>query len=90
MKKTIAHRICLIVLLNVGCCQYSFARDTVLVECGKAHATIFVPARVMDDRVKTPEPNGIWHKLTDETSRIRLRESTPKACRTITLVVILR
>ena len=79
MKKTIAHRICLIVLLNVGCCQCSFARDTVLVERGKAHAAIFVPARVparvMDDRVKTPEPNGIWHKLTDETSRIRLRES---------------
>ncbi|MDA9961343.1 hypothetical protein N9D63_00535 [Opitutales bacterium] len=51
--------------MNVGCCQCSFARDTVLVERGKAHATIFVPERVMDDRVKAPEPNGIWHKLTD-------------------------
>ena len=65
MKKTIAHRICLIVLLNVGCCQCSFARDTVLVKSGKANATIFVTRTGDGTRVKTPEPNGIWHKLTD-------------------------
>lgn len=51
------------------------AGDVVLIENGQAKAAIFVPARLMDDADKNPEPATIWRSLNPESNRCRLRES---------------
>ena len=51
------------------------ADDLVLVENGQPRAAIFVPARVLDDAAKNPEPATVWRSLRAEDNRRRLRES---------------
>jgi hypothetical protein len=51
------------------------AADVTLIDQGKARAAIFVPARLMDDATKNPEPASVWGSLTPEDNRRRLRES---------------
>ena len=51
------------------------AGDVVLIENGQAKTAIFVPARLLDDGDKNPEPATIWRTLNPESNRRRLRES---------------
>lgn len=61
------------------CCLSSAlasAAPVVLVENGKARCVIHVPVRLIDDRVKNPEPPSVWKGTPgEETNRRRLRES---------------
>src|SRR5437763_1168106 len=56
-------------------CPPLTAKGLVLVAEGQSHAAIFVPPRVMDDPVKTPEEPGGWRTHKPEAHRRRLRES---------------
>src|SRR5688572_16015816 len=51
------------------------AADVTLIRDGQAVAAIFVPARLLDDPAKNPEPASIWSSLKEEDHRRRLRES---------------
>lgn len=53
----------------------SHSADVVLARDGKAMAAIYVPARVLDDPVKNPEPATVWRSSSPEDNRRRLRES---------------
>lgn len=49
--------------------------EVVLVDNGQPRAVIHVPARLLDDAAKNPEPAGIWSTLKAEDNRRRLRAS---------------
>ena len=51
------------------------AAEAVLILNGEAKTAIFVPARLLDDAVKNPEPPSVWYSLKAEDNRRRLRES---------------
>ncbi len=49
--------------------------EVVIVENGQPRATVFVPARLMDDAKANPEPASVWRQRKAEDQRRRLRES---------------
>ncbi|HKB38706.1 MAG TPA: DUF4838 domain-containing protein [Gemmataceae bacterium] len=56
-------------------CPSARAKDVVIIADAQARAAIFVPPRVMDDPVKTPEEPASWRTFKPEAHRRRLRES---------------
>lgn len=66
---SIAFAACLAIFVN------SASADVTLIDNGQARVAVFVPARVMDDAKKNPEPDSVWRVGGAEDQRRRLRES---------------
>ncbi len=68
-------RLLVFAMLVAVCPSFAISADVTIVEGGQARAAVFVPARLLDDRVKNPEPPGIARTWKAEDQRRRLRES---------------